>query len=78
MAGEQLIEQAASGLGNPRVQQRSRGDDQDCAGLWLASGSWRQEQAEVDIGDPTRLEDLAERIGAELVHCPLPPCDDCS
>ena len=70
VAGEQLVDQAAGRLGNPRVQQRGRGDDQDGAGLGLAGGSWRQQQAEVAVGDPARLQDLAERVRAELVHCP--------
>jgi hypothetical protein len=38
VAGEQLIDQAARRLGNPRVQQRGRGDDQDSADLGLAGG----------------------------------------
>jgi hypothetical protein len=72
MAGEQLIDQAASRLGNSRVQQRGRGDDQNGAGLELASGSWRQQQAEVAVGDPARLQDFPECVPAELVHCRTP------
>jgi hypothetical protein len=54
------------------VEQPSRGEDQDRAGLGLASRSWRQEQAEVTVGDPAGRQRLAERVGAELVHCPYP------
>jgi hypothetical protein len=32
-----------------------------------------QQQAEIAVGDPARLQDLAERVGAELVHFRLPP-----
>jgi hypothetical protein len=72
VAGEQLVDQAAGRLGDPRVQQRGRGEDQDGAGLGFAGGSWRQQQAEVTVGDPARLQDLPERIWAKLVHCPAP------
>jgi hypothetical protein len=72
VAGEQLIDQAPLGLGNPGVQHGGRGEDQDGAGLGFTGGSWRQQQAEVAVGDPTRLQDLAERVRAELVHCPPP------
>jgi hypothetical protein len=54
------------------VQQRGRGDDQDGAGLGLAGGSWGQQQAEVAVGDPARLQELPEHIRAKLVHCPAP------
>jgi hypothetical protein len=54
------------------VQQRGWGDDQDGAGLGFAGGSWRQQQAEVAVGDPAGLQGLAEGVGAELVHCPPP------
>jgi hypothetical protein len=70
VAGEQLVDQAPGRPGNPRMQQPGRGDDQDGAGLGFAGGSWRQQQAEVTVGHPARLQGLAERIGAELVHCP--------
>jgi hypothetical protein len=73
VAGEQRIDQAAGRLGNIWVQQRGRGDDQDRAGLGLAGGSWRQEQAEVAVGDPAGRQRLAERVGAELIHCYIPP-----
>jgi hypothetical protein len=59
VAGEQLVDQAAGRLGNPRVQQRGWGDDQDGAGLGLAGGSWWQQQAEVAVGDPAGLQDFA-------------------
>jgi hypothetical protein len=72
VAGEQLIDQAPVGLGNPGVQQGGWGDDQDGAGLGFAGGSWRQQQAEVAVGDPARLQHLAERVRAELVHGPPP------
>src|SRR5215211_7640769 len=39
VAGEQPVDQAASRLGNTRVQQPSWGDDQHCADLKLAGGS---------------------------------------
>jgi hypothetical protein len=40
---DQLIDQAAGRLRNSRMQQRGRGDDQDGAGLELASGGrWEQ------------------------------------
>ena len=55
---------------NSGVQQRGRGDDQNGAGLGLAGRSWRQQQAEVAVADPARLQNLAERIRAKLVHCP--------
>jgi hypothetical protein len=55
------------------MQQRGRGDDQGGAGLGFAGGSWRQQQAEVAVGDSAGLQDLAEGVGAELVHCPPPP-----
>jgi hypothetical protein len=55
------------------MQQRSRGDDQHRAGLGLASGSWRQEQAEVAVGDPAGFQLFAERVGAELIHGYIPP-----
>jgi hypothetical protein len=70
VAGEQLVDETAGRLGNPRMQQRGRGDDQDCAGLGFASGSWRQQQAEVAIRHPAGPQDLAEGVRAELVHCP--------
>jgi hypothetical protein len=54
------------------VQQRGRGDDQDGAGLGFAGGSWGQQQAEVAVGDPARLQELPEHIRAKLVHCPAP------
>jgi hypothetical protein len=73
VAGEQLVDQAAGRLGDQRVQQRAGADDQDRAGLGLASGRWGQQQAEVIVGDPARFQDLAERLGAELVHSLLPP-----
>jgi hypothetical protein len=60
----QLVDQAARRLRNPRVQQRGRGDDQDGAGLGFAGGSWRQQQAEVAVGDPAGLQGLAEGVGA--------------
>ena len=72
MTGEQLVEQASGRLGNTRVQQRGRGDDQDRAGLGFAGGSWRQQQAKVTVADPAGLQSLAECVGAELVHCPPP------
>jgi len=72
VAGEQLVDQAAGRLGDPRAQQRGRGDDHDGAGLGFAGGSWRQQQAEVAVADPARLQDLPERIRAKLVHCPTP------
>jgi hypothetical protein len=62
VAGEQPVDETAGRLGNPRMQQRGRGDDQDGAGLGFAGGSWRQH--------PAGLQDLAERVRAELVHCP--------
>jgi hypothetical protein len=39
VAGEQLIDQAAGRLGNPRMQHRGRPNDQDRAGLGSACGS---------------------------------------
>ena len=54
------------------MQQRGRGDDQDGAGLGFAGGSWRQQQAEVAVGDPAGLQHLTERLRAELVYCPPP------
>jgi hypothetical protein len=54
------------------MQQRGRGEDQDGAGLGFAGGSWRQQQAEVAVGDAAGLQSLAARVGAELVHCPPP------
>ena len=45
------------------MQQSGRGDDQDGSGLGFAGGSWRQQEAEVAVGDPARLQDLAERVG---------------
>src|SRR5215213_11653 len=77
-AGEQLIDQAAGRLGNIWVQQRGRADDQDRAGLGLACGSWRQEQAEVAVADPAGLQRLAERVRAELVSAHIPPSSQCS
>jgi hypothetical protein len=65
VAGEQLIDRAASRLGNTRVQQRGRGDDQDGVGLGLTSGPWRQEQAEVAVGD---------RPGSSSSPCAFAPC----
>jgi hypothetical protein len=62
VAGEQLIDQAAGRLGNLRVEQGAGTDDQDGAGLGLVGGSGRQQQAEVTVGDPARLQGLAERI----------------
>jgi hypothetical protein len=44
------------------MQQGGRGDDQDGAGLGFAGGSGRQQEAEVAVGDPIRLQDLAERV----------------
>jgi hypothetical protein len=73
VAGEQRIDQVAGRLWNTWVQQRSRDDHQDGAGLGLANRSWRQQQAEVAVGHPARLQRLAERAGAELVHFRLPP-----
>jgi hypothetical protein len=52
------------------MQQRGRADDQNSAGLGFADGSWRQQQAEVAVADPAGLQDFAERVRAELVHCP--------
>jgi hypothetical protein len=72
VAGEQGVDQAAGGLGNSGVQQRAGANDEDGAGLELASGGWWEEQAEVAVGDPARFQDLAESIRAELVHCPPP------
>src|SRR5215218_2885461 len=72
VAGDQRIHQASLGLGNSRMQQGGRGDDQDGAGLGFASGSWRQQEAEVAVGDPARLQHLTERVRAELVHSPPP------
>jgi hypothetical protein len=54
------------------VQQGGRGEDQDGGGLGFAGGSWRQQQAEVAVADPARLQDLPERIRAKLVHRPTP------
>jgi hypothetical protein len=42
------------------VQQRDGPEDQDCAGRGLADGRRREQQAEVAVGDPARLKDLAE------------------
>jgi hypothetical protein len=44
-----------------------RGDDQDGADLGFASRAWWQ-QAEVAVGDPAGLQDLAVDVGAELCH----------
>jgi hypothetical protein len=72
--GQLQRRQAAGRLGNIWVQQRGRGDDdQHRAGLGLACGSWRQEQAEVTVGDPAGLQRLAERVRAELVSAHIPP-----
>jgi hypothetical protein len=71
VAGEQLIHQVPVGLGNPWMQQGGRGDDQDGPGLELASGSWRQQQAEVAVRDPARLQDLAEGVRAQLATARL-------
>jgi hypothetical protein len=38
----------------------------------FAGGSWRQQQAQVTVGDPARLQDLTERVRAQLVHGPPP------
>jgi hypothetical protein len=54
------------------MQQRRGADDQDGASLGFAGESWRQQQAEIAVGDPAGLQDLAERVRAELVHCPPP------
>jgi hypothetical protein len=72
VAGEQLINQGPVGLGNSRMQQRGRADDQDGADLEFAGGSWRQQEAEVTVGDPARLQHLTERARAQLGHCPPP------
>jgi hypothetical protein len=48
--------------------QRGRGDDQHGAGLKLAGGRRWEEQAEVAVGDPARLQDLAVGVGAELCY----------
>jgi hypothetical protein len=48
-------------------------NDQDGAGLGFASGPWGQQQAEVAVSDPAGRQDLAERVGAELIHCLPPP-----
>jgi hypothetical protein len=45
---------------------------QDGAGLGFAGGRWGQQQTEVAVPDPAGLQGLAERVGAELVHCPPP------
>jgi hypothetical protein len=63
VAGEQRIDQAAGRLGNPRVQQRGRADDQDGAGLQLASGGWWEQQAEVPVGDPARRRTWLSALG---------------
>ena len=70
--GEHLVHQAVGRLGYPRVHQSGWDDDQDGARLGLVSRALRQQQAEVAVGDPARLQDLAERVRAELVHCPPP------
>jgi hypothetical protein len=67
VAGEQLVDQAAGRLGNSGVQQAARANDQDGAGLGFAGGRWQQ-QAEVAVVDPARLKELAEGVGAKLVH----------
>jgi hypothetical protein len=69
MRPDEIAERPA---GNSRVQQGGRGEDQDGAGLGFADGSWRQQQAEVAVADPARLQDLPERIRAKLVHRPTP------
>jgi hypothetical protein len=59
VADEQLVDQAAGRLRDPRVQQGVRGDDHRAAGLGLAGGSGRREQAQVAVGDPAGLQRLA-------------------
>jgi hypothetical protein len=49
------------------VQQGGRANDQDGAGLGFAGGSWRQQQAQLAVGDPARLQDLAVRVTAEVI-----------
>ena len=38
-----------------------------------AGGSWGQQQAEVAVGDPARLQELPERIRAKLSTARPPP-----
>jgi hypothetical protein len=64
------------GLGNSRMQQRGRGDDQDGAGLGFTSGSWRQLQAEVAVGDPARLSTSPSACGPSWSTARLLGCRD--
>lgn len=58
MAGEQLIHRAAGRLGDRRVEERGRADHQHAAGLGLPRRRWWEQQPEVAVPDPARVEDL--------------------